>query len=149
MQDPLTKKNLMVIPKSISETKEKVKRRVSAYKQKKPVEESFVIEINREFAGIIEIHDLNYDFSKHKARISYWLNKKFRGQGITTEALKTLTDYAFKKYKLKRIEGICRTFNKASARVLEKAGYKLEGILRKNKCKNGKYLDDMVFAKVN
>jgi len=41
-----------------------------------------------------------------------------------------------KKYKLKRLEGWCRTFNKPSARVLEKSGFKLEGILRKNKCKN-------------
>lgn len=42
---------------------------------------------------------------------------------------------------------MCRTFNKASARVLEKSGYKLEGILRKNKFKDGKYLDDMLWAK--
>ena len=42
---------------------------------------------------------------------------------------------------------MCRTFNKASARVLEKAGYIHEGTLHKNKLSNGKYLDDMIWAK--
>jgi RimJ/RimL family protein N-acetyltransferase len=42
---------------------------------------------------------------------------------------------------------MCRTFNKASARVLEKAGYKYEGTIHKNKFLNGKYVDDMIWAK--
>jgi RimJ/RimL family protein N-acetyltransferase len=41
-----------------------------------------------------------------------------------------------------------RANNKASARVLEKAGYKLEGILRKNKCVDEVYLDDFVYSKI-
>jgi RimJ/RimL family protein N-acetyltransferase len=41
-----------------------------------------------------------------------------------------------------------RAKNKASARVLEKAGYKLEGILKKNKCVDGEFLDDFLYAKV-
>jgi len=67
---------------------------------------------------------------------------------LATEAVKKVTSYGFKKLKLKRIYGYCRTFNKSSARVLEKAGYKLEGILRKNKYLRGKYVDDMVWGKV-
>ena len=65
-----------------------------------------------------------------------------------TKVLKKVISYAFKKYKLKRLEAWTRTFNKAVARLNEKVGFKLEGVLRKNKCKNGEYLDDMVWAKI-
>jgi len=65
-----------------------------------------------------------------------------------TKAGKMATKYFFEKYKLRRISGNVRTFNKASARVMEKSGYKLEGILRKNKLKEGKFMDDMVYSKV-
>ena len=67
---------------------------------------------------------------------------------MVTESVEKITSYGFDKLKLKRISGYCRTFNKASAKVLERAGYKLEGILRKNKFVKGKYLDDMVWGKV-
>lgn len=56
--------------------------------------------------------------------------------------------YAFKKYKLVGIEARGRTFNKGSARVLEKAGYALEGIHKKELCKKGVYLDNMYWAMV-
>ena len=91
---------------------------------------------------------MNQKYAEHKAVIGYCLHPKFRGRGIMARAVKLVTKYAFKKYKLKRISGMCRTFNKSSIKVLERAGYKLEGILRKNKMKDGKYVDDMVWAVV-
>jgi len=53
-----------------------------------------------------------------------------------------------KKYKLRRIEARARTYNKSSARVLEKAGFKLESILRKNVLKDGKLYDDFLYARL-
>lgn len=145
-KDKVARKGFMTYPKNLKETKKDLRGKISAMKKRKG--ETFAIEINGEFAGYIEIHNLNKEDHKHKGSIGYCLDKRFRGRGVTTKAVKLVTEYAFKKYKLKRIEGWCRTFNKASAHVLEKAGYKLEGILRKNKFKNGKYLDDMIWAKV-
>jgi len=145
---PEARKGFMSVLKNLKEAKKSVKKRISQYKQKKPKGEAFVIEVNGEFAGYIEIHSLNEKFHEHKGKLSYCIHPKFKGKGIMLKALKLLTAYAFKKYKLKRISGWCRTFNKKSAKLLEKAGYKLEGILRKNKKKNGKYLDDMIWAKV-
>ena len=146
--DKLARKGFMILPKTMRETRKGLRKNVSAMKKKRPTGETFVIEVNGEFAGFVEIHNLNEKYHEHQGTIGYCLVKKFREKGITTEAVKLITNYAFKKYKLKRIDGWCRTFNKASARVLEKAGYQLEGILRKNKFRNGKYLDDMVWAKV-
>lgn len=146
--DREAKKGFMSTPKNINEAKKEVKKHISEYNKKKPTGEIFAIEINDEFAGWVEISHLNREHLEHKASVGYCIHPKFRGKGITTNAVKLITKYGFKKYKLKRIEGWCRTFNKASARVLKKAGFKLEGILRKNKFKNGKYLDDIIWARI-
>lgn len=144
MQDSFTKDGFMKVPKNINESRNEIKEKIFATKNK--TGETFTIEVNGEYAGYIELHDMNKKYHEHKAEIGYCLHPKFRGKGITSKAVKIVTDYAFKKYKLKRISGWCRTFNKASAKTLENAGFKLEGILRKNKFKEGKYLDDMVWA---
>lgn len=141
------KKGFMSTPKNLVEAKKEIKERLED--EKKGTQETLAIEVDGEYAGFVNIHGLTKnDRYKHAAIIGYCTHPKYRGKGITTKAVKLVTDYAFKKYHLKRISGMCRTFNKASARVLEKAGYKLEGILKKNKFKDGKYLDDMLWAKV-
>ncbi len=141
-QDKEAKRNFMLLPKNLREAKKEIQesfKNPSLY---------FVIDVHGEFAGFVHLKLNDNPKSKHSAIIGYGINPKFRGRGLATAATKLVTDYGFKKLKLKRISGLCRTFNKASARVLEKCGYKLEGILKKNKFKDGKYLDDMVWAKV-
>ena len=136
--DEDTARNFMSMPKNLEEAKKE-------FSEKSKNSESFIINIDGECVGSIGIHDI---VKGNKEIISYWIANKCRGKGITTKAVKIVTEYFFKKYNLKRISGNVRTFNKASARVLEKAGYKLEGILKKNKLKNGKFMDDIVYAKV-
>jgi [ribosomal protein S5]-alanine N-acetyltransferase len=147
-QDNEARKNFMSIVSSVEEARSEVKKIISEYKKKKPQKEFFAITVDGKFAGYVSLSDLNKKFFEHKAVIGYGMHPGYRGRGITTKAVKLVTAYAFKKYSLKRIEGWCRTFNKASSRVLEKSGYKLEGVLRKNKFKDGKFLNDMVWARV-
>jgi len=147
-QDEEAKKMFMSTPKNLKEAKKDLQKDLKEMHAKKPTREGFVIEVNGKFAGYIWFDEISYGFAKHKASFGYVVRKDFRGQGLGSKALKLMTDYAFKKYKLKRMYTYTRTFNKASARILEKAGFKLEGILRKNKFKNNKYLDDMLWAKV-
>jgi RimJ/RimL family protein N-acetyltransferase len=140
-------KGFMKTPKTLNEAKKEIKHKLLAIKNK--TGETFAIVVDGEYAGYVELHELTKNpYHKHKAIIGYCMHPKYRGRGITTKAVKLVTAYSFKKYNLKRISGWCRTFNKASARVLEKSGYKLEGIMRKNKFRDGKYLDDMIWAKV-
>jgi len=139
---------LLKIPKNLKDAKGDLKIRVADLKKKKPFGETFAIEVNGEFAGYVDLHHLNLEHQEHKGEIGYCVHPKFRGKGLAAKAVILLTNYAFKKYKLKRISAMGRVENKASARVLEKAGYKLEGTLRKNKCVDGKYLDDFIYAKV-
>ncbi len=105
----------------------------------------FSIDINGKLVGIMGFYNI---IPKYRAKIGYWIGKDFRGKGIMTKAVKLGVNYIFKKYGVRRIYGNVRTFNKASARVLEKCGFKLEGILRKNVFKNGKYFDDFRYARV-
>jgi len=135
-QDSEAKKNFMTTSKSIAEV-------IKGIKKKERNSEGFVIEYEGKVVGSIGIHDI---IPGHKAISSSLVAKQFRGKGIGTEAHKLFLKYVFKKYKLKRIQGNVRSFNKASARMLEKAGYKFEGRLRKNKLKEGKFMDDLIYA---
>ncbi len=82
----------------------------------------------------------------HKAEIGYWLAKPFWGQGIMTDAVRAFTDYAFSKLHLLRLTAHTFESNLASARVLEKNGFKLEGYLRKHLQKNGQLLDARLYG---
>jgi ribosomal-protein-alanine N-acetyltransferase len=79
--------------------------------------------------------------SSHKAEIGYWLAKPFWGCGIMTDAVRTYVDYAFHELGVVRLTAHTFEFNLASARVLEKNGFQLEGRLRKHLMKDGKLID--------
>jgi len=138
-QDDEAKANFRSVPKNTDEAKKEIKESKG--------NKEFAIIVNGSFAGFINLELTKHPIYKHSGTVSYGIHKDFRGKGLATKVLKKITSYGFNELKLKRISGMCRTFNKASARVLEKAGYKHEGTLHKNKFINGKYLDDMIWAK--
>ncbi len=105
----------------------------------------FAIAVEGEAVGGIGLHKIE---KRHKAELGYWLGREYWGQGMMTEAVHLVTTYAFEELHLKRVCAKVFPFNAASARVLEKAGYTYEGCLRKNVMKNGKVLDELVYAKV-
>ncbi len=85
----------------------------------------------------------------HADEIGYWLAAPFRGQGIMTEVVRILTDRMFEQRPaLVRIEAQVFAHNPASVRLLEKAGFEQEGLLRKLHLKNGVHLDAVVMARV-
>lgn len=74
----------------------------------------------------------------HRAEIGYWLAKAYRGQGVITDALSCFIQYAFNELELIRLTAHTLDFNTASARILEKNRFKLEGCLRQHtKTRNG------------
>jgi RimJ/RimL family protein N-acetyltransferase len=105
----------------------------------------FVIVINNEVVGTVGIHHIE---KNHKAEIGYWLARKHWGKGIMPKAVKIVTDFGFKKLKLRRLYAGVYSFNPPSMRVLEKNGYKLEGTHKKDIKKNGKLFDKHMYAKV-
>jgi len=82
----------------------------------------------------------------HKAEIGYWLAPAYWGQGIMTDAVRTYVGYAFDELNLLRLTAHVFEFNAASARLLEKNGFKLEGRLRKHLRKDGALLDALSYG---
>ena len=106
---------------------------------------TFAIEHNGEFAGCIGLV-LQKDIYKMSAELGYWIGEPYWGKGIATSAVNKIVDYGFGKLGLIRIYSGIFEFNKASQRVLEKAGFQLEGIFRKSVHKNGKICDEYRYA---
>jgi RimJ/RimL family protein N-acetyltransferase len=71
---------------------------------------------------------LRGEFSQN---LGYVLGRKFWGQGYMTEAVRAVVDYALAEPEVFRVWAVCDVENAASARVLEKAGMRREGILRR------------------
>ena len=106
---------------------------------------SMAIEVDGEAAGGIgfERHD---DVERVSMEIGYWLGRKFWGRGIATAAVKAATAYAFEKFDITRVYALPFDRNVASIRVLEKAGFQREGVLRRSAVKDGVVLDQVMFA---
>ncbi len=108
-------------------------------------ETMFAIEVDGEAAGGIGFVP-HTDVERVSAEIGYWLGEPFWGRGIVTEALVTITRYAIETHHLTRIYALPYARNAASCRVLEKAGYVLEGRLRRSAIKDGEIIDQMQYA---
>lgn len=105
----------------------------------------FVIVVDSEVIGCVGLHKI---IKNHKSELGYWLAKKYWGKGIVPEAVKIVTNFAFRKLKLKRVYARVYSFNMPSMKVLEKNGYKLEGIFKKDVEKEGRFFDTYNYAKV-
>ena len=110
-------------------------------------ETNLAIDVAGEAVGGIGF-TLQPDVGYRSAEIGYWLGEEFWGRGITTEALTAVTDYAFRRFDLCRLYAYVFEGNDASARVLEKAGYVFEGRMRKSVTKEGKTIDQLMYAMV-
>jgi [ribosomal protein S5]-alanine N-acetyltransferase len=75
------------------------------------------------------------------------LGEQFWGRGIMTEAVTAVTDFCFDNFPLRRISAEVFSSNPASARVLEKVGFDLEGRLKNHVMKEGKLLDSLLYAR--
>ncbi len=105
----------------------------------------FAIEINGKASGGIGLHSQT-DIHLKNMELGYWLAEIYWSKGIMTKAVKQMVDYGFKTFQIDRI--FARPFgpNISSQKVLEKAGFKLEAKFEKTLYKNGKYLDELIYA---
>ena len=81
------------------------------------------------------------DVYEKDADISYMLMTEYWGKGITTQAVQAVCEEAFEKLDILRITGCVFGENEASKKVHAKAGFVLEGVMRKAVYKNGKVMD--------
>jgi ribosomal-protein-alanine N-acetyltransferase len=105
----------------------------------------FAIAINEDVIGIISL-EFRIDVYTKAPLLGYWVSEQYWGKGIVTEAVKLITDYAFKHLDIISIRAVVFDNNPVSMRVLEKAGYLKEGILKNNIFKNGEILDEHIYG---
>lgn len=105
------------------------------------------IDIDGEAVGSITVTS-GADVYRKSAEVGYWLAEPFWGQGIMSEAIRRISEEAFRRFDLVRLYAEPFATNTGSRRALEKAGFVLEGILLSSVYKNGRLLDSCVYARL-
>jgi len=141
---------LLVVPYpySLKDAKDYIKKAKDKLKKRIKEGYNFSIELKSEkkVIGGIGMHHVN-NFSK-TAEVGYWLGEKYWKNGYGSEALSTLLKLAFNKLKLRRVYADVFSGNPASGKLLEKFGFKNEGLARKaHKSKaSGKIMDTLKYG---
>jgi len=104
------------------------------------------VDFQGQLIGGLGIHPFA-DVYRHSAEIGYWLGEPFWSQGFGTEAVGGLVRWAFESLPLIRIQAGVFEGNQASMRVLEKAGFMLEAVLKKHVVKEGKLLNEYLWVR--
>lgn len=108
---------------------------------------AFAIEAQGSVAGGIGLA-LHEDVERCSAEIGYWVGVACRGRGLATGAVRAMTAWALADLGLTRVYALPFAHNAASCRVLEKAGFQYEGRLRRSALKDGRVVDQLMYARV-
>ena len=92
--------------------------------------------------GVFRKDNIHYQ----TAEIGYYIAEEYWGNGIMTKVITEVCNYIFNETDIIRIFAEPFAYNVASCKVLEKAGFELEGILRNNAIKNNKILDMKMYS---
>lgn len=129
-------------PYTISDAEEYITAMLSADKTKTF---AFAIAVNDVVVGSIGVFRCDNIHSR-TAEMGYYIGEPYWGKGLGTSAVKQICKYVFENTDIIRIFAEPFAYNTASCRVLEKAGFQLEGILYSNAEKNGNILDMKMYA---
>ncbi len=110
-------------------------------------ERAFALEHAGEAIGGLGFQ-IGVDIARVSAEMGYWVSETYWGRGFATRAAEAVSDWAFAEYQLTRVFALVFSHNLASIRVLEKAGFQREGMLRRSAMKNGVVVDQLMFAKI-
>lgn len=109
---------------------------------------NFAIEVEGEAVGGVGFVP-GSDVERYSAEIGYWLGESLWRRGIATESVVLVSDFAFTNAQILRLFALPFADNAASRRVLEKAGYLCEGILRSSAVKFGEPRDQALYSRIN
>ena len=139
------KKYNPLMPSSAEEVRERLAKNSSDLKEFAKAEAFFwFIKMNDEFVGNISFGSLNKMMLT--AEIGYNIVSRFRGKGIATVALKLKIDEVFRNTPIRKLIAMVHEENLPSIKVLEKIGFKREGLLREHYIVNGVTVNEMVYG---
>lgn len=107
----------------------------------------FAIEVDSAAVGSIGVR-LRDDVERGNGELGYWLGEPYWGRGLMTAVVRAFVPFALRAFSLRRLEAWIFAWNPASARVLEKAGFTREGILRQSAVKDGQVIDRWLYARL-
>ncbi|WP_349310886.1 GNAT family protein [Microbacterium sp. MM2322] len=107
----------------------------------------FVMEYDGEVTGQLNVWGIARG-SLSSATIGYWVSERFAGRGITPTSVALATDVCFEDLRLHRMEICIRPENTKSLRVVEKLGFRYEGLRRRYIHIDGEWRDHYAFALV-
>ncbi|MET3696193.1 RimJ/RimL family protein N-acetyltransferase [Bacillus oleivorans] len=133
---------------TIEEAEDSVRRSYAEFIKKEDIRLHIFRKDDDEFIGSTGFHRINWDIPK--VEIGYWLDTRHTKKGYMTEAVNGLVSFAFQEWDVKRIEIRCDPRNINSKTVAERAGFTLEGILRRDSLSadGNEVRDTCVFAKI-
>jgi ribosomal-protein-alanine N-acetyltransferase len=105
----------------------------------------WAVEFNKQLVGQVTVASIMYG-SLRSATIGYWISQSAAGNGIMPTAVALATDYCFWARQLHRIEINIRPENTRSLRVVEKLGFRDEGVRQSYLHINGAWADHRAFA---
>ncbi|MDS9467629.1 GNAT family protein [Paracoccus sp. MBLB3053] len=105
----------------------------------------FLIRKDGTFLGAITLDNIRRGPAQ-SATIGYWIGEPHARQGFMQEAIAALVSHAFSIMDLSRIEAACLPENAASRGVLEKAGFKYEGVAQSYLQINGRWRNHVLYA---
>lgn len=130
---------------SIADAEKRIEKCLKSYETlEKPIPWAIEYKEDKKLIGSIDF--VTWDIENNIAEVEYAINSKYWNKGIMTEALKAVIKFGFEKMDLNRIELYCDERNIASARVMEKNGLKLEGVLRAKKFVKGECINLKVYS---
>ncbi|MEW2012386.1 MULTISPECIES: GNAT family N-acetyltransferase [Microbacterium] len=107
----------------------------------------YVMEYDGEVAGQLNVWGIARG-SLSSATIGYWVSERFAGKGITPTSVALATDVCFEDLRLHRMEICIRPENAKSLRVVQKLGFRYEGLRRRYIHIDGEWRDHYAFALV-
>lgn len=127
--DERVAENLSRIPHPYLEgqAEEWISTQATDYKAGKNLNFAITLKSTGELMGSIGLHPRE---DLLRAEVGYWIGVPYWGKGYTTEALQEMLRFGFDDFALERIYAVHFVTNPASGRVMEKAGMKLEGLIR-------------------
>lgn len=110
----------------------------------KSVAHRWFLELDKQIVGTVSLSEINSMMGT--AEVGYMVGQAYHGRGIATTALKLWTSMIFEQTDIRKLTAYVAEQNIASIRVLEKVGYKKEGLLREHYIVQNKPTNEIVFG---
>ena len=104
-------------------------------------ERRFVIDLDGDFAGVIELVEI--DYIHRTTEIQIIVRKKYPGRGLAKKAIREGLDYAFNMLNMHKVYLYVDVDNKVGIHIYEGVGFVKEGVMRQQFYANGRYHDSL------